>query len=1294
MQAPSPRFVGSLALLGALAFCAWLWSAPWRSGGFSDGQHALPVDTALRYATWGAPEAALWSGLPKHIDGRVALSPDGHWMVWASQADAASTTSAHDLFVAELRNGQLGQAAPLTSLNSERDDCSPAFGGEWLYFSSDREAGQGGHDLWRARFSEGVALAPEPVPGPANSAGDELDPAPLINGEEIVFVADRDGASLDLYSAPLRAGESTRLNELCSPAEEREPLLTQADRALVFASKRAGGQGGLDLYRAARFDGHFGPIEALTPLNSADDERAPLAEMDDLALAFVRAPAEGDAHVLRSPAIELFRARGRPIHWTEWLALIGLCVLALLALLVRRFPELDLIYKCALVSVIVHLLLLWWFHDVWLHGGERDREHLREPIRVRLADREPATVAALTPIPPPRLEPVLELQPAQPQARLERADVALARPNDSVEQPRNEPLSARASDEAPSRSSDNAVVPARSRSHAAVPREVAQPAPTPAASAAELGLTALPSESAVKTAASAPKRHQSKTPRDSMPTSMMEPVANAASPSRELARREANTVEPARSSEAALAVRESASDSLAAGPVPALLLNSLASSQPSATSRPLGSPSRPARSRSLGSPAASTSSSSVAKAAAMTAPASRISSVDAGALAAERSDTRDVPLAVAEGSAPAQSAAPASALELAALSAAEVASEQASGVEAGPQRSTSSVQRRTLAAQPTARGGSLARKAAQADDGVSSPARRAELSPSSGASAARLANEVEQDAGDEVALQASLPPALGLGSAPAEVEDLGTADEPATSGPARAKGAAAGQNPARPSAALGGSLASRASAPAPGLPKASSTQAGAEPARGERAVELADATGFAAQPAESAPADGGRGWLSELAPKASAAGGESAPNALGPERIEGEQLGRPAQPLAGDGALLARAERLENADEQRPAKSAWDSTPYQNRSGNEKARALKLYGGSERTETAVAKGLAYLARIQGKNGAWGDLGVVDEKYGRVAVGKSALCTLAFLGAGHTPDSATEHSALVARAIAFLLAVQDPDSGHFGETSAYDHGIATYAIAECFALTHDQRLRAALERAIEHVLAMQSRRDDERFRGGWGYYFADGSHYDPWPRTSITAWQVMALESARLSGLEVPDRAFDEARVFLVHAHDPKLGAYRYNHEPERLSSAYPTLPASTPAALFALALLGEDISSAAHEVSREYVLARAPNGFRYSGERDFVLRAQGNPYFWYYGTLAMFRVGGAQWQRWNTTLQESLLPAQSKDGSWQPIDAYSKYAHDSAADKSYTTALCVLSLEIYYRYYLPLLKLR
>ena len=129
-------------------------------------------------------------------------------------------------------------------------------------------------------------------------------------------------------------------------------------------------------------------------------------------------------------------------------------------------------------------------------------------------------------------------------------------------------------------------------------------------------------------------------------------------------------------------------------------------------------------------------------------------------------------------------------------------------------------------------------------------------------------------------------------------------------------------------------------------------------------------------------------------------------------------------------------------------------------------------------------------------------------------------------------------------------------------------------------------------------------------------------------------------------------------------------------------------------ALFALSLLGVDPARPELGEARRFVLARLPDGYRYTGDDDFVHRARGNLYFWYYATLALFRVGGAEWELWNTALKETLLPAQAEDGSWRPLDVYSEYAGDEDDERTYTTAMCVLSLEIYYRYFTPLLKVR
>jgi hypothetical protein len=367
------------------------------------------------------------------------------------------------------------------------------------------------------------------------------------------------------------------------------------------------------------------------------------------------------------------------------------------------------------------------------------------------------------------------------------------------------------------------------------------------------------------------------------------------------------------------------------------------------------------------------------------------------------------------------------------------------------------------------------------------------------------------------------------------------------------------------------------------------------------------------------------------------------------------------------------------------------ANPFQLRFGAEKAKAIERFGGSEETERAVQNGLRYLARIQRRDGSWGDHSRTHEKYGQVWVGKTALCLLAFLGAGHVPDGETEHAGTVRKAIEFLLAVQEPETGHFGTSCAYSHGITTYALAECYGITKSQRLRAPVQRAVDWIQSMQNGTRDRRSRGGWGYYSGQLEPEDAFARTSVTAWQVMALESAKLAGIETSATALANARAFLLGMFDEGNGYFLYNKEPGRLRSSWRTLPASTPASVFALFLLGQPRDDERVRSALAWTVERAPTEYRRFSDDLFVRQGAGNVYFWYYGTLACFFAGGEAWDQWNRALKAVVPPAQSSDGSFAPIDVYAGYAGDTDRDRAYTTAMIVLSLEVYYRYFTPLL---
>ena len=180
----SLTWLSAASALGALVFGTWLLV---RDGGrLSDGVRGYSAEDAPRYATWGAPRPAPYG----NADGatRAALSRDGRWLAWSRPAEDGA--GGEDLYLAEVREGRAGVGVRIDGLCTESDENGPAFGDAFIYFASNRPSALGeggGFDLWRASFEDGVVGEPEPVPGPANSPADELDPAPLSGETELVF---------------------------------------------------------------------------------------------------------------------------------------------------------------------------------------------------------------------------------------------------------------------------------------------------------------------------------------------------------------------------------------------------------------------------------------------------------------------------------------------------------------------------------------------------------------------------------------------------------------------------------------------------------------------------------------------------------------------------------------------------------------------------------------------------------------------------------------------------------------------------------------------------------------------------------------------------------------------------------------------------------------------------------------------------------------------------------------------------------------------------------------------------
>lgn len=1125
-----------VALLAAGFFAAWLRFRPHLAleSAYTDGVRTWRTagGGGIRYAVWeedGPLLEELARAAPGARQGRAALSPDGRLLVFALAEPGRDT----DLWAADVVDGEPRDARPLVELDTPFEELAPAFSRGALYFASDRPGGAGGLDVWTAPYRGGVLGEPRALGPAVNGPADDGDPAPVAGSPALVFASNRRASSglAPDRSAPDRSGgwdlflargsldaageaapEPALLAELCSPADEREPALTEDGLAVVFASDRPGGAGGFDLWRSVQDGGRWLAPEPVPGVGTALDERSPAPSPDGFALSFARAADGGPAELLRARSRELFRIPGRPVGWLDLVVLASLLGAALLAWLAKRWQRLEVLYKCFLASAAAHLALLLWFQHVGVGAGTSALPAGRSPLfQVRLAST-PASAA--------RRERGGELGGAP------------ARPAPAAEPVRAPARAVDAPDVAAPRAAELAARPAEEvRAPAAAERDVEPARAAPA-------LAALADRDAVV------------------------PLEAEQAPAVALVARE---VAPMRVGRVGRVGRvERAAD--AGAPAPERRAPPAASSLPRA-------------------------------------PVAR-------------------PLALAER-----------------------AAEPAVAVAAPP----AEARLRELAGAP---------ELARVD--VALPAAERPLR-AAGAALIALPDPVELGQGQ-----------LARGREPRPAAELPRAAAPAVP---------AAPSPTRAPAATELALAARADAPGHEPPRLPALE------RSERGAPLEVPVRAVHEAREERPA---------TAQRAPPAAEEWAPRALAPDArrsAPGPSLERLRRDVAApaarapDIAALAPGARREDASAPlRPV----ELTPYRTRFGLEKERALVEHGGGAETEEAVARGLAYLASIQHRSGAWGRPEVRVQKYFQVAVGKTGLCLLALLGAGHAPGTEARHADAARRAVDFLLSVQDAGTGHFGYTSSYGHGIAAYALAECLAITGDERLREPVRRAVAAILAKQHA-EGGRTGGGWGYYYPDGRTVDSWPRVSVTAWQVMALESARLSGLEVPDEAFARAKAFLEGSYD-RRGWFRYSHDPARLNSGYATLPGSTPAALFALSLLGEDVAGERWSEAADFVSERAPDGYRCRSEDAFVFRAEGNLYFWYYATLALFRHGGARWQRWNTALKETLLPAQEPDGSWEPISTYAEYARDDDGDRSYTTALCVLTLEVYYRYFTPLLR--
>ncbi len=343
------------------------------------------------------------------------------------------------------------------------------------------------------------------------------------------------------------------------------------------------------------------------------------------------------------------------------------------------------------------------------------------------------------------------------------------------------------------------------------------------------------------------------------------------------------------------------------------------------------------------------------------------------------------------------------------------------------------------------------------------------------------------------------------------------------------------------------------------------------------------------------------------------------------------------------------------------------------RSKQSKRDLLDRYGGNEDTEKAVAAALKWFKAHQLPDGSWTfahslacgakckDNGVATG----ASNGATGLVLMCYLGAGQTHLEG-DYKETVFRGLSYLLRNMKVTDGKIpswynkgGGSSTgvmYSHGIAAIAMCEAYGMSKDPDLKVAAQAAINFIVYAQD-------PSGGGWYYSPRAGGD----TSVVGWQLMALKSAAMSGLNVPTICLKKADQYLNSVSNDKGSSFGYRKSGDR-----PVASAMTACGMLCKMYMGLPKDNEGLKIVAEAFVKKGPD--------------KSDIYYNYYATQVMKQVSGDLWKQWDDKMKKKLLADQEKSGhaagSW--FDKSTKHA--DAGGRLYQTAMSTMMLEVYYRY--------
>lgn len=355
-----------------------------------------------------------------------------------------------------------------------------------------------------------------------------------------------------------------------------------------------------------------------------------------------------------------------------------------------------------------------------------------------------------------------------------------------------------------------------------------------------------------------------------------------------------------------------------------------------------------------------------------------------------------------------------------------------------------------------------------------------------------------------------------------------------------------------------------------------------------------------------------------------------------------------------------------------------------------RTQLIKRYGGDKQSESAVEKSLKFLASAQNPNGSWG---CAESFKTGDALTLSSLSLLAFFAHGERFDSKL-YADNIRKGVDFLISISnEPNIEYAGD--GFGHAVLTYALAECYAISGSYSLRRPLEERLKIIIERQNKFGSfsPRYDNTPQVLPATEQSSNPLAKEivagepacdlSLFGWHIQAMTASRNAGINIDgiDKALELAKEALIKIHQAEKGGFSQGINMKRFKST----DNMNPVGLLSLQLLGLGSSLPARHAEKAMKDESGKIPLPVWGKSSkFPL------YRWYYQTQALFQAEegrGKEWDNWNENLKAELTSNQQSDGRWNlPVGDNSFRLKDKKDLAIYSSSLCALMLQVYYRY--------